>query len=112
MEPVISSNDPLLTEKVLGIIKTCFDPEIPVDIWELGLIYEVHIHKMAEKASVHVIMTLTAPSCPAAGSLPPEVEEKIKSLDEVASAQVDITFDPPWDQSMMSEEARLELGFM
>ena len=82
---------------------------IPVNIYELGLIYEVNIN---EERDVQVLMTLTSPSCPVAETLPPDVEEKIRSVDGVNSAKVDITFEPTWDQSMMSEEAKLELGFL
>jgi FeS assembly SUF system protein len=91
------------------MIRTCYDPEIPVNIYELGLIYEVNIN---EDFDVHVLMTLTSPSCPVAETLPPDVEEKIRSVDGVKSAKVEITFEPTWDQSMMSEEAKLELGFL
>jgi FeS assembly SUF system protein len=86
-----------------------YDPEIPVDIFELGLIYEV---KIDDEANVEIIMTLTSPSCPAAESLPGEVERKIAAIEGVASAKITITFDPPWTKEMMSEEAQLELGFM
>ena len=91
------------------MIQTCYDPEIPVNIYELGLIYEININ---EERNVHVMMTLTSPSCPVAETLPPDVESKIASVEGVSSAKVEITFDPPWDQSMMSEEAKLELGFL
>lgn len=95
--------------RVIEIICTVYDPEIPVDIYELGLIYEV---KVDENAHVHVLMTLTSPSCPVAESLPLEVEEKVKSVQGVMSGKVELTFDPPWDRDMMSEAALLELGFM
>jgi len=98
-----------IKEDVLATIKTCYDPEIPVNIYELGLIYEITVDP---GNNVHVSMTLTSPSCPVAGSLPGEVEAKIKQIPGVADAKVEITFDPPWDQSMMSETAQLELGFM
>lgn len=98
-----------LKEKVLSVIKTVFDPEIPVNIYELGLIYEVTVYPVN---NVFVQMTLTSPSCPAAGSLPGEVETKIKALEGVNEVQVEITFDPPWNQEMMSEAAKLELGFL
>jgi FeS assembly SUF system protein len=98
-----------LEKDVLDMIRTCYDPEIPVNIYELGLIYEVNIN---EDFDVHVLMTLTSPSCPVAETLPPDVEEKIRSVDGVKSAKVEITFEPTWDQSMMSEEAKLELGFL
>jgi len=98
-----------LEKDVLDMIRTCYDPEIPVNIYELGLIYEVNIN---EEHDVHVLMTLTSPSCPVAETLPPDVEEKIRSVEGVKSAKVEITFEPTWDQSMMSEEAKLELGFL
>ena len=91
------------------MIKTCFDPEIPVDIWELGLIYEITID--AENNLV-VRMTLTSPSCPVAESLPPEVEQKLKGVEGIKSAKVELTFEPPWTKEMMSEVAQVELGFM
>ncbi len=96
-----------LEERVVDVLKTCFDPEIPVNIYDLGLIYEV---KVNEGNDVFVKMTLTSPACPVAETLPPDVENKIKELPDVNSAKVEITFDPPWDKEMMSEEARLELG--
>lgn len=95
-----------LYDRVIETIKTCYDPEIPVDIYELGLIYEV---KIIEGNDVHVKMTLTSPACPVAESLPLEVEQKIKSIPDVNDAKVELTFDPP-DKDMMSEEARMELG--
>ncbi len=94
---------------VIRIIKTIYDPEIPVDIYELGLIYDVFVN---EDCEVKVLMTLTSPNCPVAESLPADVEEKIKSLPEVTHAEVEITFDPPWSKDLMSEEAKLELGFL
>ena len=96
-----------LEERIKDIIKTCYDPEIPVNIWELGLIYEIKIN---EGNDVNVKMTLTSPACPVAETLPVEVENKIKDIADVNTAKVEITFDPPWDKEMMSEEARLELG--
>ena len=98
-----------LGEKIVRVIKTIFDPEIPVDIYELGLIYDVFVN---EDYAVKILMTLTTPNCPVAETLPLEVEEKIKSLDEVKTAEVEITFDPPWSQDLMSEEAKLELGML
>jgi FeS assembly SUF system protein len=98
-----------LEKAIITVIKTVYDPEIPVDVFEMGLIYEVKIDK---KGKVEVIMTLTSPSCPVAESLPAEVEEKVASVDGVTSAKVEITFDPPWEKDMMSEEALLELGMM
>ena len=99
----------VLGEKIVRVIKTIFDPEIPVDIYELGLIYDVFVN---EDYEVKVLMTLTTPNCPVAETLPMEVEEKVKSIDEVKSAEVEITFDPPWTQDLMSEEAKLELGML
>jgi len=98
-----------LGEKVVNVLKTIFDPEIPVDIYELGLIYDVFVN---EDRDVKILMTLTTPNCPVAETLPVEVEEKVKSLDEVNDAEVEITFDPPWTQDLMSEEAKLELGML
>ena len=98
-----------LEKDVIDMIRTCYDPEIPVNIYELGLIYEVNIN---EAFDVHVLMTLTSPSCPVAETLPPDVEDKIRTVEGVNSAKVEITFEPTWEQSMMSEEAKLELGFL
>lgn len=98
-----------LEEKIIRVLKTCYDPEIPVDIFELGLIYEIQID---DDANVLVKMTLTSPMCPVAGSLPPEVEQKINAMPEVNSAKVQLVWNPPWDKDMMSEIAKLELGFM
>ena len=98
-----------LGEKIVKELKSIFDPEIPVDIYELGLIYDVFVN---EDNEVKILMTLTTPNCPVAETLPQEVEEKIKSIDEVKTAEVEITFDPPWTRDLMSEEAKLELGFM
>ena len=98
-----------LGDKIVKVLKTIFDPEIPVDIYELGLIYDVFVN---EDADVKILMTLTTPNCPVAETLPREVEEKVKSLDEVKDAEVEITFEPPWSQDLMSEEAKLELGFL
>ena len=102
-----NTND--LGEKIVKELKSIFDPEIPVDIYELGLIYDVFVN---EDNEMKIMMTLTSPNCPVAESLPVEVEEKIKSIDEVKTAEVEITFDPPWTKDLMSEEAKLELGFM
>ena len=99
----------VLGEKIVRVIKTIFDPEIPVDIYELGLIYDVFVN---EDYEVKILMTLTTPNCPVAETLPLEVEEKVKSLDAVKDAEVEITFDPPWTQDWMNEEAKLELGFL
>ncbi|MED5269255.1 MAG: SUF system Fe-S cluster assembly protein [Bacteroidota bacterium] len=99
----------LLGEKIVKELKQVFDPEIPVDVYELGLIYDVFIN---EDNEVKILMTLTSPNCPVAESLPKEVEDKVKSIDEVKDAEVEITFDPPWTKDLMSDEAKLELGFM
>ena len=99
----------VLGEKILRVIKTIYDPEIPVDIYELGLIYDVFVN---EDLEVKILMTLTTPNCPVAETLPLEVEEKVKSINEVKNAEVEITFDPPWSQDLMSEEAKLELGML
>ena len=98
-----------LGEKIVDVLKTIYDPEIPVDIYELGLIYDVFVN---EDYDVKILMTLTTPNCPVAETLPLEVEEKVKSLNAVKSAEVEITFDPPWSQDLMSEEAKLELGML
>ena len=98
-----------LGEKIVKVLKTIFDPEIPVDIYELGLIYDVFVN---EDFDVKILMTLTTPNCPVAETLPVEVEEKVKSINEVKDAEVEITFDPPWSQDLMSEEAKLELGML
>ncbi|NAS10880.1 DUF59 domain-containing protein [Poritiphilus flavus] len=98
-----------LGEKIVRVLKTIYDPEIPVDIYELGLIYDVLVN---EDNEVKILMTLTSPNCPVAETLPVEVEEKVKSLDLVHDAEVEITFDPPWTQELMSEEAKLELGLL
>ncbi len=96
-------------DKVIAVLKTIYDPEIPVDIYELGLVYGVDV---ADDGHVTITMTLTSPSCPVAETLPPEVEEKVQTVEEVTGCKVEITWEPPWDKSMMSEEAQLELGFM
>ena len=107
MDQKINVND--LGEKIVKMIKTIFDPEIPVDIYELGLIYDVFVN---EDFDVKILMTLTTPNCPVAETLPVEVEEKVMSIDEVKSAKVELTFEPPWSKDLMSEEAKLELGML
>lgn len=107
MEQEINTEE--LGEKIVRVLKTIYDPEIPVDIYELGLIYDVMVNTDYD---VKVLMTLTTPNCPVAESLPQEVEERVKSLDEVKDCEVEITFDPPWTQELMSEEAKLELGML
>ena len=98
-----------LQEQIIQALKTVYDPEIPVDIYELGLIYEIKIYPIN---NVFILMTLTSPACPSAEAIPSEVESKIKSLEEVNDVTVEVTFDPPYSQEMMSEVAKLELGFM
>ncbi|MGB3774979.1 MAG: DUF59 domain-containing protein [Leeuwenhoekiella sp.] len=98
-----------LGEKVVRVLKTIFDPEIPVDIYELGLIYDVFVN---EDYETKILMTLTTPNCPVAETLPLEVEEKVKTIEEVKDCEVEITFDPPWSQDLMSDEAKLELGLL
>lgn len=98
-----------LGEKIVETLKTVYDPEIPVDIYELGLIYDIFIN---EDCEVKIIMTLTSPNCPVAESMPMEVEQKIKSLPEVTDVEVEMTFDPPWSQELISEVARFELGLL
>ena len=95
--------------QVIEVLKTIFDPEIPVDIYELGLIYEV---KISAEGKVDIDMTLTSPNCPVAESLPKEVEDKVAEMEGVESAKVQIVFDPPWTQDNMSEAAKLECGFL
>lgn len=106
-ETTIDTN--VLGDKIVRVLKTIYDPEIPVDIYELGLIYDVFVN---EDYDVKILMTLTTPNCPVAETLPLEVEEKVKSINEVKDAMVEITFDPPWSQDLMSEEAKLELGML
>ncbi|MEM7248576.1 MAG: iron-sulfur cluster assembly protein [Acidobacteriota bacterium] len=99
--------------KVIERIKTIFDPEIPVDIWELGLIYEIGVTPSEtedETADIAISMTLTSPACPVAGSLPPEVEQKVAGVEGVRQASVEVVWDPPWDPSRMSDEAKLSLN--
>ncbi len=98
-----------LGDEIVRVIKTIYDPEIPVDIYELGLIYDVFVN---DEKEVRIIMTLTSPNCPVAESLPQEVQEKVKSIDMVKDVEVELTFDPPWSQDIMSEEAKLELGLL
>jgi FeS assembly SUF system protein len=109
MSAIIITQNTELTQKVIDVIKTCYDPEIPVDIWELGLIYEIELDK---ENNLKVKMTLTSPSCPVAETLPPEVEQKLREIEGIKSAKIELTFDPPWDKNMMSEVAQVELGFM
>lgn len=97
-----------MQEKVIRALKTCYDPEIPVDIWELGLIYELNFD--LEK-NLQVNMTLTSPMCPVAESLPPEVQQKLQTVPGIGKVRVEIVWNPPWDKDMMSDVAKVELGF-
>ena len=108
-QAVPDTSIPNLKEKVLAAIKTVYDPEIPVDIYELGLIYEISVYPVN---NVFILMTLTSPSCPSAEVIPGEVEQKVKTIEGVNDVKVEITFDPPYSQDMMSEAAKLELGFL
>lgn len=105
--PEITKN--ILGEAILETIKTIFDPEIPVNIFELGLIYEI---KVDDESNAHILMTLTTPNCPVAESMPEEVRDKVQGIDGIKEAHVELTFEPPWDKDMMSEAALLELGFI
>jgi FeS assembly SUF system protein len=98
-----------LREAIIEALRTVFDPEIPVNVYDLGLIYEINI---SNENKVHVLMTLTSPNCPVAESLPREIREKTLSVDGVNEAEIELTFEPPWDQEMLSEEAKLELGLL
>ncbi len=102
-------NEEQLREAIIDVLKTIYDPEIPVNIYDLGLIYEVNVYPNFE---AEIIMTLTSPNCPVAGTLPGEVEEKSKSVNGIKDVAVELVFDPAWNQDMMSEEAKLELGFI
>ena len=97
-----------IKNQVIAAIQTVYDPEIPINIWEVGLIYEVNID---DAGKAHVLMTLTSPNCPVAESLPNDVKTVVAAVDGVSEAEVEITWDPPWDPEMMSEAAQLELGF-
>lgn len=98
-----------LRSLVVAAIKTVYDPEIPVDVFELGLIYEINVFPVN---NVHVLMTLTSPSCPSAETIPAEIEQRIKEIEGINDVKVEITWDPPYSQDMMSEAAKLELGFL
>lgn len=98
-----------LRDKVLEAIKSVYDPEIPVDVYELGLIYEISVYPVN---NVFILMTLTSPSCPSAEALPQEIEDRVKSIEGINEVKVEVTFDPPYSHDMMSEVAKLELGFL
>ena len=99
-------------DDVVEVLQQIYDPEIPVNIYELGLIYDVSVMPSEKNYNVKIVMTFTAPNCPVAESLPVEIKEKIESIDYIGSAEIEITWDPKWTQDMMSEEAKLELGFL
>lgn len=103
------TDDLSLKESVLRAIKEVYDPEIPVDVYELGLIYEINIFPVN---NIHILMTLTSPACPSAEEIPGEIERKIRAVEAVNDVTVEVTFDPPYTTEMMSETAKLELGFM
>lgn len=104
-----SINQTIIEAQVIEALRTVFDPEIPVNIYEMGLIYEVTVDAAS---AVAIQMTLTSPSCPAAQSLPAEVEQKVRAIDGVTDVQIDLVWEPPWDQNKMSEAARLQLGML
>jgi len=104
-----SINETIIEAEVIEALRTCFDPEIPVNIYDMGLVYEV---KVSPEGAVTIQMTLTSPHCPAVQSLPAEVEAKVKAVPAVTDVRIDLVWDPPWDMSKMSEAARLQLGMM
>jgi FeS assembly SUF system protein len=106
---VSSINNTVIEAQVLDALRTCYDPEIPVNVYELGLVYEVGVD---ETGSVSIKMTLTSPHCPAVQSLPAEIESKVRAISGVSDVKVDLVWEPPWDPSKMSEAARLQLGMM
>lgn len=99
----------LYKQGVINVLKTIYDPEVPVNIYDLGLIYEINLH---EDFSVDIKMTLTAPNCPVAESLPEEVKQKVSSIAGISKVNLEIVFDPPWDKDMISDEAKLDLGLL
>lgn len=98
-----------LKEQIIEVLRTCYDPEIPVDIYELGLIYEIQVDP---SGMVYIQMTLTAPNCPVAGSLPQDVQTKVSAIPGIKDVKVDLVFDPPWNPSKMSQAAKLQLGML
>ena len=98
-----------IEQKIINVLKAIFDPEIPVDVYELGLIYDIQILPIN---NVHILITLTSPSCPAAESIPRDIKDRVEMIKEINDVEVEITFDPPYTTDLMSEEAKLELGFM
>ena len=109
MEQNKKNNSVALGDEIVKVLKSIFDPEIPVDIYELGLIYDVFVN---EDNDVKIVMTLTSPNCPVAESLPQEVKEKVSSINLVNEVEIEMTFEPPWSRDLMSEEAKLELGLL
>lgn len=109
MSEEVKTDEKTLKEQVVEALKMVYDPEIPVDVYELGLIYEISVFPVN---NVYILMTLTSPNCPAAESIPAEVEQNVKQIEGVNDVNVEITFDPPYSQDMMSEAAKLELGFL
>ena len=109
MEQSKKNNSVPLGDEIVKVLKSIFDPEIPVDIYELGLIYDVFVN---EDNDVKIVMTLTSPNCPVAESLPQEVKEKVSSINLVNEVEIEMTFEPPWSKDLMSEEAKLELGLL
>lgn len=107
MNEPINNPEEGLKQAVVSVLKTCFDPEIPVNIYDLGLIYDIDVDP---ENTVHIKMTLTSPACPVAESLPPEVEERIKNLPGVTNATVEVVWEPPWDKDKMTDEAKLQLN--
>ena len=103
------SNELTLRDQIEAALRTVFDPEIPVNIFDLGLVYDI---KIGEKGNIKITMTLTAPACPVAGDIVRDVQEKIEAIPDVLDCHVQLTFDPPWTKEMMTEEAKLELGFL
>ncbi|MBA3663549.1 MAG: DUF59 domain-containing protein [Bacteroidetes bacterium] len=109
MAAIIITKNTELMQRVIDEIKTVFDPEIPVDIWELGLVYELNLNETNDLA---IVMTLTSPNCPVAESLPADVKNKLQLVPGINSVDLKLTFEPSWEKDMMSEVAQLELGFM
>lgn len=109
MDTLFEIKNPAFKEEIIKVLKSCYDPEIPVDIYELGLIYEIREY---ENNKINIKMTLTSPACPVAGTLPPDVEAKIKSIPGVIESKVEVVWEPTWTQEMMSEVAKVELGYM
>ncbi|MBI4810007.1 MAG: DUF59 domain-containing protein [Ignavibacteriales bacterium] len=108
-EKLSTTEESIIKAQVIEMVRTCYDPEIPVNIYEMGLIYDIIVSNVGE---IEILMTLTSPYCPAIQSLPMEIESKVKEIKGVTSVKVSIVWDPPWDPSKMTEAARLELGMM